>query len=285
MPQVNHVSHVNHANHVTHLSPIGAVPQISPVASYTQLSAAKHLEPHQVPTIGPPTASYSSQTHAPYAPMAAYHLPAGAPYEQHVQTIISNKPYHAAVKHIEPHLNSIVPVHSIPSVTAYNPLSSAASYAQMSSVNPYEHIQTIVKPYPTYPVYIKEEQQHAPTYAVEQPPSPPPPPSYVPSNFWHPDALVYNKPAFTYPNSPGTYFQIDFNWMMNLYFSNICSCVVYFQTLSIHSTIPIQSSPFRQFNLFRMCLNIISWKRSTRRELFQRLVRIFGPPHLEMGAA
>lgn len=181
MPQLNHV------NHVTHLSPI---PQ------YAQLSSVKHLEP-QMPTVSQPSASYAPQTHASYAPMASYGLPTVAPFE-HVQTIISNKPYHTAVKHIEPHLNSIVPMHSIPPVTAYNPLSSAASYAQMSSVavNPFEHIQTIVKP---YPVYIKEEQ-HSPAYAVEQQPPPPP---YVPSNFWHPDTFVYNKPTYTYHNSPG----------------------------------------------------------------------------------
>lgn len=200
------MNHVSHVNHVTHLSPIGAMPQASPVASYAQLSAAKHLEP-QLPTVGPPATSYGQPTHASYTPMASYNLPTVAPYEQHVQAIYSNKPYHTAVKHIEqPHLNSIVPVHSIPSVTAYNPLSSAASYAQMSSVNPYEHIQTIVKPYPAYPYYIKEEQPHSPThYAVEQPPPSPPPPQYVPSNFWQPDALVYNKPTFTYHNSPGKY--------------------------------------------------------------------------------
>lgn len=214
---MNHVSHVNHVNHVTHLSPIGAVPQAPPVPSYAQLSAAKHLEP-QMPTIGPPTASYSPQAHASYTPMASYNLPTVAPYEQHVQTIYSNKPYHAAVKHIEqPHLNSIVPMHSIPSVTAYNPLSSAASYAQLSSVNPYEHIQTIVKPYPAYPYYFKEEQPHSqPTYAVEQPPPSPPPPQYVPSNFWHPDALVYNKPTYTYHNSPGMYSNIELNFLKKI---------------------------------------------------------------------
>lgn len=191
MPQLNHV------NHVTHLSSIGAIPQVSPITSYAQLTAAKHLEP-QIPTVNvnPPIASYTPQAHASYTPLASYNLPT-VPFEQHVQTIISNKPYHSAVKHIEPHLNSIVPMHSIPSVTAYNPLSSAASYAQMPSVNPFEHIQTIVKP---YPVYIKEEP-NSPTYAVEQPP--PPPPQYVPSNFWHPDTFVYNKPTYTYHNSPG----------------------------------------------------------------------------------
>lgn len=215
MPQMNHVSHVNH---VTHLSPIGSVPQVSPVTSYAQLSAAKHLEP-QMSTVGTPSASYTPQTHSSYTPTPSYNLPTVVPFEQHVQTIFSNKPYHTAVKHIEPHLNSIVPVHSIPSVTAYNPLSSAASYAQMSSVNPFEHIQTIVKPYPAYPYYIKEEQQHAP---------PPPPPSYVPSNFWHPDALVYNKPTFTYHNSPGTYSKIEFNFKNKTYISltSLLLCVI-----------------------------------------------------------
>lgn len=214
-PQIPHMSHmsqmnhVNHVNHVTHLSPVGALPQLSPMHSYSQLSAVKHLEP-QLPTVNPTSASFTPQTHASYTPMASYNLPTVATPYEHVQTIISNKPYHTAVKHIEQpsHLNSIVPVHSIPPATAYNPLSSAAaaaSYAQMSSVNPYEHFQTIVKPYPIYMQHyfngIKEEQ-NSPTYAVEQPP-PPPPPQYVPSNFWQPDTFVYNKPTFTYHNSPG----------------------------------------------------------------------------------
>lgn len=188
---------MSHVNHVTHLSPIGQVPQVSQLTSYTQLSGVKHLEP-QIPAVGPtPSASYTTQAHTSYAPITSYHLPTVTPFE-HVQTII--KPYHtSAVKHIEPQMNSIVPMHTISPVTTYNnPMSSATSYAQMSTVNPFEHFQTIVKP---YPIYFKEEA-HSPQYVVEQP-SPPPPPPAMPSNFWHPDTLVYNKPAFTYHNSPG----------------------------------------------------------------------------------
>lgn len=199
-----HMPPMSHFNHVTHLSPVGIAPQVSPMTSYTHLSAGKHLDP-QMPTVGPPSASYATQTHASYAPMASYHLPTVAPFE-HVQTII--KPYHTsmpAVKHIEPQMNSIVPMHSISPVTTYSPMSSAASYAQMSSVNPFEHYQTIVKP---YPVYIKEEHHPQPTYVVEQPPSPPPPPPSMPSNYWHPDTFVYNKPTFSYHNSPGRHSKI-----------------------------------------------------------------------------
>lgn len=195
---------MNHVNQATQLSPIGHVPQLSQVTSYTQLSGVKNVE-SQIPTVGSPSASYTTQTHTSYAPVTSYHLPTVTPYE-HVQTII--KPYHTsvpAVKHIEPQMSSIVPVHSISPVTAYSPVSSATSYAQMPSVNPFEHFQTIVKP---YPVYIKEEQ-HPPThYIVEQPSSPPPPPPHPPSpaitsNFWHPDTFVYNKPTITYHNGPG----------------------------------------------------------------------------------
>lgn len=193
-------AHMPTINHVAQLSPIGQVPQVSSVTSYTQLSGVKHLDP-QISTVGPPSASYTTQAHASYGPMPSYHLPTVDPYE-HVQTII--KPYHTsmpAVRHIAPHMNSIVPMHSISPVTTYNAMSSATPYAQMSSVNPFEHFQTIVKP---YPVYFKEEQH--PQYVVEQPPSPSPPPPSMPSNYWHPDTFVYNKPTFTYHNNgPGTH--------------------------------------------------------------------------------
>lgn len=184
-------------NHITQLSPVGQVPQISP--AYTQLSAVKNLE-SQMPTVDTSSATYTTPQNS-HTPMPSYSMPSVAPFE-HVQAIL--KPYHSslsAVKHIEQQMNSVVPMQSVSPVTAYNPMTSATAYAQMSSVAPFEHIQTIVKP---YPVYIKEEQ-HPPTYVIEQPPSPPPPPSShpsIPSNFWHPETFVYNKPTFTYHNGP-----------------------------------------------------------------------------------
>lgn len=196
-----HIPPMNH--HVKHLSPFGPVSQISPMTSYTQLSPVKHLEP-QLPTVSAPSESYTTQAHASYGPVASYGVPSVGPFD-HVHTIL--KPYHTsmpAVKHIEPHMNSIVPMHSISPVTTYNPMTSTTLYGPVHSGAQFEHFQNVVKP---YPVYIREEQ-HPSAYVMEQslptaptPPIPPTPPT--PSNFWHPETFVYNKPTFTYHNSPG----------------------------------------------------------------------------------
>lgn len=246
-PTAHH--HMSALNHVTHLSPVVPMPQVSSVNSYTPISTVKHLE-SQISTAVPPGNSYNTQTHTSYAPMASYSLPSVAPFEQ-VQTVV--KPYHTsmpAVKHIEPQMNSIVPMHSVSHVTAYNQLPSATHYAQMQSVTPFEHIQTIVKP---YPVYIKEEQ-HQPAYIVEQSaPSPSPPPPSVASNFWHPDTFVYNKPTFTYHNSAGMnfYLQIELNFVNDTSMLNIIilfffqNFFFYFMRLfSLRLLLPIKLSIF-----------------------------------------